>query len=169
MKNLWVVVTLFVFLAGCTKNTQNEVDNQESLLPSDLTNEELSLLSDVRQMFHKNDVTSMLNRVHKDRVEDWWMKIERDYLEDVLEQGLGRLELVRINPPREEETLMDGSVAEWSLPLKWQLIIHHPVGVSGMNVSHTISLSDHEGRIVSIRQISKQSEQVGAPNSLPAE
>lgn len=164
MKSLSILAMLLVFITSCTKKPQIDASNQESLLPSDLTNEELSLLSDVRHMFQQDDISGMVDRVHKDRVENWWMKIERDYLQDILEQGLGSLELVRVDPPRDEETLMDGSVAVWNLPLKWELIIHHPVDASGMNVSHTISLSDHEGRIVSIRQISKQSEQDVAPN-----
>ena len=151
---------LGLLLVGC-KESQTQSVSPEDAIPSDLTSEEQALLDDVRQMFQRNDVSVMMARVYKEGVEDWWMKTEQDYLNDVLEKGLGHLELLRIDPPRTEETAFDGSVSEWSLPLKWQLIVHHPSDGSGMNISHTISLSDHEGRLVSIREISN-GEQGGA-------
>lgn len=151
-------------MVSCNESHEAAAAKQEDVLPSDLTSKEEALLNDVRQMFQQNDVSVMMARVHKEGVEDWWMKIEKDYLDDVLEGGLGSLELVRVVPPRAEDKSFDGEVFSWSLPLRWELIVHQPSDESLMNVSHTIALSEHDGRIVSIRKLS-QGEQVGAHQS----
>ena len=96
------------------------------------------------------------------------MDIEVEYLEDVLEQGLDYIELVRVDPPKTENIWFDGSVTQWSLPLKWELIVHHPSSDSMTKISHMIALSDHEGRIVSIRQISNsEQDEASQPTSSP--
>ena len=161
MKHLFISILLSLLLVGCNESPEATSAKQEDVFPSDLTSEEEALLSDVRQMFQKDDVSVMMARVHKEGVEDWWMKIEKEYLEDVLEGGLGSLELVRVVPPRVEDKSFDGEVFSWSLPLRWELIVHQPSDDSLMNVSHTIALSEHDGRIVSIRKLS-QGEQGGA-------
>lgn len=154
MKLLYIGILLSLLLIGCNESREVTSAKQEDILPSDLTSEEEALLSDVRQMFQQNDALVMMERVHKEGVEDWWMKIEKDYLDDVLEGGLGSLELVRVVPPKVEDKSFDGEVFSWSLPLRWKLVIHQPSGESLMNVSHTIALSEYDGRIVSIRKLS---------------
>ena len=158
MKSLYASLILGILAASCDQShpveSTQQSTQQETRLPDNLTSEEQAFLDDVRLMFSKRNISPMMALVHKEGVEDWWLDTEKDYLKDVLKGGLGELELVRIDPPRKQETLMDGSIAEWSLPLKWELIVHQPSGDSMMNVSHTISLSEHEGKIVSIRQIS---------------
>ncbi len=156
MKKIAILVMLIVFATGCTENVPAETNDQDSLLPDDLTKEEQALLSDTRQMFQKRDVSVMLDRVYKKGIENWWIQLEKKYLQSTLEDGLDRLELVRINPPIKKETQVNGSVVEWNLPLKWKLIIHHPEDANGMRIRHTIPLSDHEGRLVIIRCESKQ-------------
>ncbi|SHI61229.1 hypothetical protein SAMN02745181_0497 [Rubritalea squalenifaciens DSM 18772] len=155
MRRLLTTIILSTILVGC-KESQTEsasLASREDVVPADATPEEVALLNDVRKMFQQSDVSVMMKRVHKEGVDDWWMKVEKDYLDDVLEGGLGSLELVRIDPPRTEGSSFDGSVFRWSLPLKWELIIHEPSDGTAVNVSHTISLSEQDGRIVSIRQI----------------
>jgi hypothetical protein len=161
MKTFFPIVLLILMFTGCGKTNQAEPQSTKDNIPNDLTAEEQALIEDVHRMFQERDISVMMARVHKEGVEDWWMKIEKDYLNDVLEGGLGTLQLVRVTPPRTEESAFDGSVFRWSLPLKWKLIIHQPSDGSAMNVSHTISLSEHDGRIVSIRKISRGEQDGG--------
>lgn len=159
MKNLFYALLMVVLLAGCGDIDRNDPRIAEDQLPSDLTRDEAALLRDVRQMFERDDISGMMARVHNAGVmDDFWLEIQEDYLRDILEGRLGHIYLERIDPPRTSETLPDGSVAEWSLPLKWKMIIYQPEDASNISISHSIAFSYHEGRIVIIRQIIRKNK-----------
>ena len=62
----------------------------------------------------------------------------------------------RVEPPIAAGKNTDGSMSfEWSLPLRWNLIIHAPKGDSGVHYSSRLPLSEHESRIVIIKRLDK--------------
>ena len=149
-------------LCGCDhESPPASSEAPDDRLPANLTKAEETLIEDVRTMFRENDPPPMTARIHD--AEGWLLEMEQRYLEDALKLGLGHLELVRIDPPRLLETLPDGAVAEWNLPLKWELVVHHPGDSSGMKTSHTLSLSEHEGRIVIVRQVVRPEAEENGP------
>lgn len=147
MKTLCSSMFLMLLFVGCDRSRPPESIHNVDVLPSDLTTEEQALLDDVRKMFQKNDITPLTARFQEGSTE-WGSEIHRSFLEGILAEGLGWMELIRIHPPEREKRERDGSVFKWSLPLKWKLIIYLPSDGSMTKTSHTLSFSEHEGRIV---------------------
>jgi hypothetical protein len=161
MKHLIIIIPLIIFLNSCQDNSKTEANNETTVtdsIPMDLSDAEESLLNDLRTMFEKNDVSVMFDRVHKDGLDNFGLSVSKDYLKSVLEGGLGCIELLRVDPPQKERIGHDGEVTYWSLPLKWDLVIHQPSNVEGMNISHGIPLSATNNQIVIIRELTEPSE-----------
>jgi hypothetical protein len=150
------IISLTLF-TSCEKKESAEMSSEAISNPEQITeytNQERDLLKGVNAMFEKKDVSDMMQRVYKDKdFGELNTKIQKEYLEDIIKKGMSSFELERISPPETEQQGHDGKVYKWSLPLKWKLIIHEPKNADGFNASYLIHLSDHQNRLVIIREL----------------
>ena len=152
-----LTLTSLVLFTGCEKHSSSELVNQpapEKNQISDYTDQEKELLKDVDEMFKQKDASILMKRTYED--EDYGevnRKIDKEYLEGVIDIGCSNVELERISPPEMQKQGHDGKTYKWSLPLKWRLIVHEPKNKEGFGASYLIHLSDQEDRLVIIREL----------------